>query len=158
MRLPLREAVRGLVVDHDGRVLLVRFRFPDGDLWAAPGGGVEPGESHESALRRELREEVGLYGADIGPPVWTRSHVFPLSPQFGGQRETFYLVRAPGLSGAPAFSEDELRAEGLVGSRWWTVHQLQSSQGGRFAPKRLPDLYEALLVHGPPDTPLDTGE
>ena len=157
MRLPLREAVRGLVVDHDGRVLLVRFRFPDGDLWAAPGGGVEPGESHESALRRELREEVGLYGADIGPPVWTRSHVFPLSPQFGGQRETFYLVGAPGLSGAPLFGG---RAPSRGPRRLAVVDGASTPKlaGRTLRAEEIPDLYEALLVHGPPDTPIDTGE
>ncbi|EAP89909.1 NTP pyrophosphohydrolase [Oceanicaulis sp. HTCC2633] len=50
------------LVDPDGRVLLARR--PEGKqhagLWEFPGGKVEPGESPEQALVRELREELGI--------------------------------------------------------------------------------------------------
>ncbi|MFC7201969.1 NUDIX domain-containing protein [Haloferax namakaokahaiae] len=47
--------VAGVCTDGDS-VLLVR---QDGQ-WVLPGGGVEPGESREDALVREMREETGL--------------------------------------------------------------------------------------------------
>jgi 8-oxo-dGTP pyrophosphatase MutT (NUDIX family) len=56
---PWREGVRALVQETGDRVLLVRFDFQPFP-WAPPGGGVDPGESDEEALRRELAEEVGL--------------------------------------------------------------------------------------------------
>ena len=159
MALPLREAVRAVVADTYERPLLVRFGVPEVALWAAPGGGVEPGESHETAIRRELYEEVGSQDVELGPAIWKRTHTFPLSSsEFGGQSETFYLIRVQQIAGSPAFSDQELLAEGVTGSRWWTLAELKGSSSARFAPKRLADLYESLLINGPPDEPIDTGE
>jgi TDG/mug DNA glycosylase family protein len=72
--LPLRHAVRGLVLDPADRVLLVRFEWPDKSVWATPGGGIEPEESDADALVRELAEECGLRDFDVGPCIWTRTH------------------------------------------------------------------------------------
>ena len=65
----LRESVRGLVVDPADRVLLVQFRNPvtEATWWGTPVGGIEDGETHEAALRRELAEEIGLETFDVGP-------------------------------------------------------------------------------------------
>ncbi|MFB6083354.1 MAG: NUDIX hydrolase [Halorientalis sp.] len=53
---PMTWAVGAVVTDDAGRVLLVR---EDGE-WLAPGGEVEPGETHEEALIREVAEETGV--------------------------------------------------------------------------------------------------
>lgn len=55
------EVVAAVLV-RDGRVLACR-RAPGKDqagLWEFPGGKVEPGESQEAALLREIREELGV--------------------------------------------------------------------------------------------------
>ena len=58
--------VGAIVVDDDGRLLLVRRANPPAQgLWSIPGGRVEPGESDESAVVRELAEETGLVGEVI---------------------------------------------------------------------------------------------
>ncbi|MFT3896986.1 MAG: Nudix family hydrolase [Thermomonas sp.] len=62
--------VAGVIRDARGRVLLAR-RTEGRDLsglWEFPGGKVEPGETPEAALARELREELGI-GAVIGAAV-----------------------------------------------------------------------------------------
>jgi len=50
------------LIDRDGRVLLAQR--PEGKsmagLWEFPGGKVEPGETPEAALIRELHEELGI--------------------------------------------------------------------------------------------------
>lgn len=49
-----------VVTDARGRVLLLRHRFRPGSGWGIPGGFIHPREQPEDALRRELREEIGL--------------------------------------------------------------------------------------------------
>ena len=60
MKIVLVAAVA--LIDPDGRVLLAQR--PEGKpmagLWEFPGGKVEPGETPEAALIRELHEELGI--------------------------------------------------------------------------------------------------
>ncbi len=54
--------VAAALIDRDGRVLMARR--PEGKpmagLWEFPGGKIEPGETPEAALIRELAEELGI--------------------------------------------------------------------------------------------------
>ncbi|HZI97616.1 MAG TPA: NUDIX domain-containing protein [Actinomycetales bacterium] len=51
-------SVTAVVVDNTGDLLLVHKT--DNDLWALPGGGVDPGESVSEAVLREVLEETGM--------------------------------------------------------------------------------------------------
>lgn len=59
---PLVLVAAAALIDADGRVLV--SQRPAGTsmagLWEFPGGKVEPGEAPEDALRREIREELGV--------------------------------------------------------------------------------------------------
>ncbi len=65
--------VAGVIIDGD-RLLAARRTHPTGaaGFWECPGGKVEPGESDQQALRRELVEELGIstsIGPRIGPDI-----------------------------------------------------------------------------------------
>lgn len=49
-----------LIFNDAGQILLLKHRFRAGSGWGIPGGFLEIGEQPEQALRRELREEIGL--------------------------------------------------------------------------------------------------
>ena len=151
--LPLRDAVRALVFDPIGRVLLVRFEFRDKTVWALPGGGLEVSESHGQALVRELREEVGDRAFDLGPCIWTRTHWW-LEGGHSGQRERIYLVRTSGEEPEPAAGE--LSGPWMKEIRWWTREEIEGHDG-LLSPRRLRDLLRGLDEHGPPAEPVDVG-
>jgi 8-oxo-dGTP diphosphatase len=52
-----RISIKCTSFDEDGKFLLVR---EDNGKWEFPGGGLEHGEDYETALRREVHEEMGL--------------------------------------------------------------------------------------------------
>jgi 8-oxo-dGTP diphosphatase len=76
---PVVLVVAAALIDAQGRVLLARR--PEGKkmagLWEFPGGKMEPGETPEAALVRELREELGIEvaAADVAPFVFA-SHAY----------------------------------------------------------------------------------
>jgi G:T/U-mismatch repair DNA glycosylase/ADP-ribose pyrophosphatase YjhB (NUDIX family) len=155
--LPLRRAVRALVVDPDDRVLLVRFDWPpERSVWAPPGGGLEPGETPEEAVARELREECGLRAFRLGPCVWTREHWFADMEGWGGQEEHVFLVRTGRFDPEPDLTPEQLAAERVGAMRWWEPEELAAADA-LFAPRRLPALVSSLLGQGPPPSPIDAG-
>ncbi|TWP49399.1 NUDIX domain-containing protein [Lentzea tibetensis] len=64
--------VVGLVHVLDGRLLVVRSRHKR--AFYLPGGKIEPGETLEDALRREVREELGV---GLTNPRWLKRYLAP---------------------------------------------------------------------------------
>lgn len=162
----LRRAVRAFLLDPSDRALLVRWHFedPDGpvDVWGTPGGGIDPEELPEQAIRRELLEETGLDTADFGACVAHRVHVTPMRSTDGivwdGQEEWFYLLRVDAFEPRGQLSEDQLRAEALHELRWCSAEQIDElvERPRTFtAPRRLADVVRRLAAGGPPATPYE---
>ncbi|MFZ9629091.1 MAG: NUDIX domain-containing protein [Ilumatobacteraceae bacterium] len=154
--LRIREAVRALLLTPGREVLLVRFEFPGGTRWALPGGGLDPGETHLDALHRELDEELGLTALDVGPHVWTRTHIIPfVNGRWDGQRERVHLVPTERFDPAPRLSAEQLAAEYLFEIRWWHVDDI--TDGLPFVPMTLATHLRDLERHGPPAEPWRVG-
>jgi len=81
MRVINRDIAGAFIFSSDGKVLLGKSTQGGAyeDLWVVPGGGIEPGESKLEALKREIKEELGLNLED--------SQIEPITTQSQGQSE-----------------------------------------------------------------------
>jgi predicted amidohydrolase/ADP-ribose pyrophosphatase YjhB (NUDIX family) len=153
---PVREAVRGLVVDGAGRALLVRFADDEtgASWWTPPGGGLQPGEDHLAAARRELREELDRDGVRIGPWIGRRTHTF-FWRGWMTQRERWLLCRTEPFEVAAAHVAS-LSAEHIREVRWWSAAALRSS-GVVTTPRDLARLLDRIAGGRLPDPETDLG-
>ena len=156
-----RRAVRVVVTDAAGRVLLLRTRdasAPEaGEWWELPGGGIEPGETYVEAARRELLEEVGIAGEvdQIGPADWRRTASFRYRGERRLQHELVVRValddERPAVDGAGRAGHEQ---EDHLEARWWPVADIQAS-GARFYPGRLSALIAGFIAGDRIDEPLE---
>jgi len=112
---PPIDVVAGVI--RRGGQLLITQRMPDDTLagyWEFPGGKVDPGEELKTALRRELREEVGVE-TEIGEEIHRIVHPYP------DRDVRLYFFDARIISGEPQKLE-------VADLRWVNVDQLMDYQ------------------------------
>ncbi|WP_405065991.1 NUDIX domain-containing protein [Kribbella sp. NBC_01510] len=119
-RLVERTAVRG-VLFRGRELLLLSSRHGD---YKFPGGGVEPGESFASALRREFREECGyadvVVGAELGT---TREEVPAAEPEYDVFGMTSHYFACSGGSPVGGQQLEDYEADLELTPCWVTVDE-----------------------------------
>ena len=112
--------VRALVIDGEGRILLVRQSYTPG--WLLPGGGIERGETAHQALARELQEEAAIT-LTAEPELFG---FYSNETIFRGDHVAFYIVKhfLPGrftptaeIADARFFDRDKLPGDTSEGTR-----------------------------------------
>jgi 8-oxo-dGTP diphosphatase len=114
------------ILRWQGRVLLIRHTKPSGEVWLLPGGGVRIGESLIAALRRELREETGLFdgGGDV-PLEGPVAIVDSIAPTSGSSRKhVVHVIFAADVDGS---LEDVVSQDDAVsGHRAFLIRELDA--------------------------------
>ncbi len=93
----------GVIIANDGSILLAKrpAHVHQGGLWEFPGGKVNPGETVQQALERELKEELGIDVIDCSPLTEIR-HQYPDKSVFlDVWSVTDYAGTAVGKEGQP---------------------------------------------------------
>jgi 8-oxo-dGTP pyrophosphatase MutT (NUDIX family) len=157
----VRRSSRLILLDEDRRVLL--FRIEDAIIvrpeepslvayWITPGGGLEAGEDHVTAARRELWEEIGMNGIEVGPWVALCEPALNWAGEMVQADDRFYLAR---IDSTTVTFENLNAAEREVyrEHRRWDVGELGAS-GEHVIPPGLVDLLGRIVGGDVPPQPV----
>lgn len=146
--------VAAVIRNSRGQVLLARRPASHpiaGGLLEFPGGKVEPGESPEAALVREIQEELGVtikiaHARGRNGLLGLASHVYP-APAAGGGRisvagaesaASVHIVLAAYHADLAAGDETKIRLSDVAEVKWILPHEIPAAS--EFAPADVPFL------------------
>ena len=148
-----RTSARVVLLDPDGRVLLVRGRdplVPDVTFWFTVGGAVEAGENLRAAAVREIREETGAVVApdELRGPMWRRVAVFSFNGELMRSEELFFALEVPAAFEPHSRGHSELEQRAILGLRWCTPDDIRGfdDRGETVYPNGLADLLDEARI------------
>jgi 8-oxo-dGTP diphosphatase len=151
----IRKSARAILINNENKILLFKFIFKEmleeKVIWVTPGGGVEPGEDFEAALKRELFEETGLSFKSIGPWIWTKEVLFKGKEREFISHERYYLIK---INNTDISFENMTLNEvtTLRGFKWWDANELLSSKE-EFFTSQIGKLFSEIIEGNIPKNP-----
>ena len=128
-----------VLVERSNQLLLARSRHFMPGMYSVLAGFVEPGESLEEAVVREVKEEVGIEIKDI--------------KYFGSQPWPFPHSLMIGFTATYAGSEISLNDDEIEGAGWFTIDNLPRIPGKISIARKLIDWFIEKQGKGPENTP-----
>jgi len=126
-----RKKVSGIILNAKNLILLVQLNVYKKDEWNVPGGGIEKDETPETAIHRELLEELGTNQFEIlEQSVIINRYDFPdeliekivqEGKNFRGQEQIQFILRFVGDDSDIKLKEDEVRKH-----KWVSFKELKS--------------------------------
>jgi 8-oxo-dGTP pyrophosphatase MutT (NUDIX family) len=144
----LRLTSRIVLLDDTGAALMFMTTAPDSSgfaRWITPGGGVDPGETHQQAARRELLEETGRQFEVPEEPVWIYDFEvrWDQADHDRGHAE-YFVVHTERFEPSSDFWTAEEHVD-VTNWDWFSADALEQC-GQPYEPAHLPDLLRTLAT------------
>jgi ADP-ribose pyrophosphatase YjhB (NUDIX family) len=142
--MDIRCTSRVVLFDSENRVLLQKvlplepLKSQMDSIWICPGGKMEEGESLEECAVRELYEETGINGCEVGPVLWHGSNELILKGVETIFDEHFLYARLEKKC-TPTQGDDPT----ILEHKWWNIDDL-ISQKINILPFTLPALLKSI--------------
>lgn len=153
-----RDTARVILAGPHDRILLFRHVLPPPwarEGWLVPGGAIDPGETPAQAAARELSEETGhrLTTAGLGPPVAVDSGQWQAADGTMVSTTNWYFFARAAACRIDVSGQDDSERHDLLGHRWWSVADLDTTADLVF-PVGLAGLLRRLLTGDLPSEPV----